>query len=129
MISARVAAGVFCGLAAIVAAFQLALALGAPWGAYAMGGRFPGTYPPAMRVAAIVQMLQLVLMALAVLIRAGLILPAWRPRWGWLAWPVTLVLAVGVVLNLITPSPPERLIWTPVATLMFLASLRIALAR
>lgn len=35
-----------------VAAFQLALALGAPWGTYVMGGTFPGSFPPAMRAAA-----------------------------------------------------------------------------
>ena len=40
-----------------------------------------------------------------------------------------VLLAVGVVLNLITPSPLERLIWAPVALVLFLTSLRVALAR
>lgn len=34
-------------------AFQLALALGAPWGEYAMGGRYPGRFPPGLRLAAV----------------------------------------------------------------------------
>jgi hypothetical protein len=116
-------------LAALVAAFQLALALGAPWGEYAMGGRFRGTYPPAMRVAAVAQMVQIGLLCAIVLMRAGFILKSWRQRWGWLAWTVVFFLAAGVVLNLITPSLMERLIWAPVAILLFLSSLRVALSR
>lgn len=38
----------------VVVAFQVLLALGAPWGSNAMGGRFPGRFPPAMRVLAVV---------------------------------------------------------------------------
>ena len=67
----RVAAVVFAGLTAVVAAFQLALALGAPWGAYAMGGAFPGVMPAAMRAAAAVQILVLGGVALVVLSRAA----------------------------------------------------------
>jgi hypothetical protein len=48
------AAPVF-GVAAVgVIGFQVALALWAPRGAYAMGGAFPERFPPALRVAAVV---------------------------------------------------------------------------
>lgn len=126
MISPKAAAIVFCALVAIVAAFQLALALGAPWGEYAMGGQFRGTYPPFMRFAAVIQMIQLAALCLIVLMRSGFILASWRPRWDWLAWAVVFFLAAGVVLNLITPSPKERLIWAPVAIVLFLCALRVA---
>jgi hypothetical protein len=33
------------------------------------------------------------------------------------------------VLNLITPSGMERLIWAPVAVVLFLCALRVALSR
>ncbi len=36
-------------------AFQLALSAGVPWGEYAMGGAYPGQYPPGLRVAALLQ--------------------------------------------------------------------------
>ena len=127
--TARLAAGVFAGLIAVVALFQLALALGAPWGGLAMGGAFPGTFPPAMRVAALVQIAVLGGGAMVVLARAGLVLPAWRPASRWLVWVVVGLLGVGVILNLITPSQMERLIWAPVAVLLFLSSLRVALSR
>jgi hypothetical protein len=128
-VSARLAAMAFAGLIAVVALFQLALALGAPWGSLAMGGAFPGTFPPAMRVAALVQIAVLGGVALVVLARAGLVLPAWRRTSRWLVWVVVGLLGLGVVLNLITPSGLERLIWAPVAVAMFAASLRVALSR
>jgi len=127
MIGAPLAAKVFAGLTTVVVVFQLALALGAPWGAYAMGGAFPGTYPPAMRIAALVQIPILAGVAAIVLARAGVGFPRWRPQR--LAWVVVVLLAVGVVLNLITPSGTERLIWAPVAVLLFLCALRVALSR
>ena len=128
MISPAVAAWVFAGLTGVVALFQLALALGAPWGAYAMGGKFPGVFPPPMRIAALVQIALLAAIAGVVLTRAGVALTAWRPAASWLAWVVVGLMAVGVVLNLITQSRKERMIWAPVAIVLFLASLRVALA-
>ena len=51
----RIAGIVYAVATAIVVAFQIALALGAPWGAYAMGGAYPGQFPPELRIAALVQ--------------------------------------------------------------------------
>jgi hypothetical protein len=127
MPSAAGAARVFAGLTAVVILFQLALGAGAPWGAYAMGGAFPGTYPPPMRVAAVVQAAILAGVAAVVLARGGAAFPRWRPQR--LAWAVVALLAGGVVLNLITPSGMERLIWAPVAVVLFLCALRVALSR
>src|SRR6185436_2062812 len=86
MPSPRLAAMVFAALTAVVCAFQLALAAGAPWGEYAMGGAFPGVYPPAMRVAAIGQVVILAVVAMVVASRAGLVLPTLRPVSRWLVW-------------------------------------------
>ncbi len=127
--SARLAALIFAALTSLVALFQLALALGAPWGAVAMGGAFPGVYPPAMRAVALVQVLILGGVGLVVCVRAGLVFPRWTAAARWPTWVVVGLLAVGVVLNLITPSGLERLIWAPVATLLCLAALRVALSR
>ena len=126
MPSARLVARVFAGLTGLVCLFQLALAAGAPWGEYAMGGAFPGVMPPPMRVAAVVQVIVLSTVALVVLSRAGLILPAWRRASGWLIYLIVALLGISVVLNLITPSPLERLIWAPVAAMLFLSALRVA---
>lgn len=68
----RTASILYGGLSAGVVAFEVALALGAPWGAYAMGGAFRGRYPTSMRVAAVAQAVVILLMAAVVLSRAGL---------------------------------------------------------
>ena len=125
---ARLAAIVFAALTGVVCAFQLALAAGMPWGEYAMGGAFPGVMPAPMRVAAVVQVGVLAAVALLVASRAGLALPGWARVARWLVWAVVVLLGVSVVLNLITPSPMERLIWAPVAAVLFLSALRVALA-
>jgi hypothetical protein len=121
------AAVVFAILTAGVIAFQIALALGAPWGAYAMGGRFPGRFPPAMRIAALVQAVLLSVAVLIVLSDAGLIQPSVAGPFPWLIWLVVAFSAISLVLNAITPSASERRIWLPVAVVLVLCSLIVAL--
>ena len=71
----RIAAFLYAIITLAVVAFQIALAAGAPWCAFAMGGAFPGQFPPAMRIAAIIQAALLIGFALVVLARTGIILP------------------------------------------------------
>jgi hypothetical protein len=118
----RVAALIYAIVSSAVVAFQLALAAGAPWGAYAMGGAFPGQFPPPLRIAAIIQAALLLGMTAVVLARAGLVLPAWSRASRWLIWIVVAFAAVSLVLNLITPSAGERAIWAPTALLLLLSS-------
>jgi hypothetical protein len=110
----------------VAVAFQLALAAGAPWGAYAMGGAFPGQFPPELRIAALVQGALIALMSLVVLARAGLILPGWSRASRRLVWVVVAFAALSLVLNLITPSASERVLWAPVALLLLVSSAVIA---
>lgn len=128
-VTATFAARAFTALVAVVCAFQLALVLGAPWGEFAMGGASPGAYPMAMRVAAGVQIIVLGAVALIILCRAGLALARLRPIARWACWGVVVLLGASVVLNLITPSSLERLIWAPVAIALFLSALRVASSR
>jgi len=122
----RVAAIIYAIVSLGVIAFQIALAAGAPWGAYAMGGAFPGQFPPELRVAAIVQAVLLAGLAAVILARAGLILPGWSRASRWLAWVVVAFSVVSFVLNLITPSAGERAIWAPTAFLLLISSLVVA---
>ncbi|SMH29516.1 hypothetical protein [Maritimibacter sp. HL-12] len=118
------AAVIYAGLAALVVLFQLALAAGAPWGHLAMGGRYPGRFPPSMRAAAVVQAAVIVALSLIILGGAGLARPA--PP-GWLVWAVVAVSALSAAMNLATKSIPERRLWAPVALLMLVCALRVAL--
>lgn len=128
MTTSAAAAIVFAVVTAGVVAFQLALALGAPWGAYAMGGARPGRFSAPMRAGALGQALILALLAVAVLAEAGLVLPTVSASFPWLIWLAVAFSAVGVVLNAITRSAGERRLWLPVALVMLVASLVVALA-
>jgi hypothetical protein len=123
---ARVAALIYAIVTLGVVAFQIALAAGAPWGAYAMGGASPGQFPPALRIAAILQAVLLAGMAAVILARMGLILPGWVRVSHWLVWIVVALTAFSLVLNLITPSGGERAIWAPTLALLLISSLIVA---
>jgi hypothetical protein len=123
------AAILFAALACAAAAFQVALMLGAPWGAYAMGGAFPGQFPASMRMAAGVQSVILLLWAGIVLARADVALRAWSRAARWLVWVVVAFSAISLLLNLITPSAGERLLWAPVGFLMLVTSVVVATSR
>ena len=123
-----IALAIFLSLCTIVALFQLALALGAPWGEYTMGGRFPGKLPLKMRIAALIQIIILLVLAFIVLIRSG---------WAWGQfysigktgiWFVAAFFVLGSVVNLLTPSKGERAIWGPVNILLFITSIIVALS-
>ena len=126
----RIAAIVFAALTLGVVAFQIALAVGAPWGAYAMGGAFPGQFPPELRVGAVIQAILLAGFAAVVLARAELIQVRWlRKAARWLIWVVVAFFAISLVLNLITPSAGERALWVPVILLLLICSLVVALGK
>ena len=125
----RAAAIGYAGISAGVVAFQLALAAGVPWGAYAMGGAFPGRFPPAMRLAALLQAGLIVLMALVVLSRAGLTLASWSHASRRLVWLVIALGVVSVVLNVATPSADERIMWTPVTFLLLACGVLVAISK
>lgn len=122
----RSAGWLFALLAGCVAAFQLALTLGAPWGEYAMGGAVSGALPPALRAAALFQALLWVVFTCIVLSRAGIALPGWARASRWLVWGVVAVMAISTVLNLLTPSAGERMIWAPVALTLLICSALVA---
>ena len=125
----RLAALVYGSVSLGVILFQLALAAGAPWGAYAMGGAFPGQFPPELRVAAVVQAVILALLALVVLARAGMALPNRSRASRWLIWIVVVFSTISLVLNTLTPSTDERAIWMPVALVMLICSVIVAVSK
>ncbi|MCJ7710479.1 MAG: hypothetical protein MUQ32_06555 [Chloroflexi bacterium] len=122
-----VAATVYAIATAGVIAFQVTLALGAPWGAYAMGGASPGRFPPKLRAAALVQAVVLAFLAVVVLSHAGLVLVSLSEAIPWLIWVVVAFSAISVVLNSISRSAGERRVWVPVGLVLLVSSLAVAL--
>ncbi|MFW6135018.1 MAG: hypothetical protein ACOC5R_05530 [Elusimicrobiota bacterium] len=121
-----IAAIIFTILISIVIVFQIGLVIGMPWGEYAMGGRFTGTYPWKMRLGSMIQIVILFFFAFIVLLRAGII----RSRYDGFSitaiWLVVGFLVLSVVLNFITPSKKERAIWGPISILLLVTSLIVA---
>ena len=106
--------------------FQVALALGAPWGALAMGGASPGRFPPRLRVAAAAQAVLLGVAAAVVLARAGLAFAGLADTARILIWLVVALAVVALVLNLASRSAGERRLWVPVAVVMLASSVVVA---
>lgn len=112
----------------MIAAFQLALVLGAPLGRAAWGGTTHLQLPPGLRIASAFAFGVWTLAALIVLGRAGIhasALPSALLRWG--TWILIGVLPLGAVLNFASPSNWERYLWGPVA--LILAGLCLLVAR
>lgn len=112
---------------AVVMAFQLLLALGAPWGEMAMGGRFPGRFPPFMRLVALVQILLLAFIAAIVLTRAGIVYSNHAEFAESAIWGAVVFSLLAAILNVITPSKRERQLWAPVSLLLLACSTYVAL--
>ena len=123
-----VAAIVFALLSLGVVAFQVALALGAPWGAYAMGGAFPGRYPAPLRIVALAQAIAIAFLAVVVLGFGGVIDIPLVDALPWLAWVPVAFSALAVALNGISRSAGERRIWVPVSVVLLATSLIVAVS-
>jgi len=113
--TAQTLAMIYAALVALPLAMQLAVALGAPLGRFTVGGRFAGRLPPLWRGLAVVQAGLLAAMAAAVLDRGGVIALDLPPVAFWLALGMSIL---TLLANAISPSRPERRLWTPVALAM-----------
>jgi hypothetical protein len=114
---------------AIIAAFQVALALGVPWGRAAYGGSSE-TLPPELRVASAVAAVVWLLAAAVVLGRGGYWGSPRRStafRWG--TWLVAGLLGLGALVNFASSSPWERLGWGPLALLLAIGCVVVARSR
>jgi hypothetical protein len=110
----------------VIAAFQATLALGAPLGHAAWGGR-QAHLPTRLRIGSAVAVVFWILAALIVLGRAGFEVspfPDVVERWG--TWILVGLLPVGALMNIASSSRWERYLWGPLA--LVLASLTLVVA-
>ena len=111
-----------------IAIFQAALALGAPLGVAAWGGTHPGRLSSRLRVASAFACAFWLFSALLVLERGGsaiVSLPSGLARWG--TWVLIVVLPIGAVMNLASSSRWERFVWGPLALVLAVLCLVVAL--
>lgn len=118
-------ATIYACLTTLPAAMHVLLAAGAPLGRFTVGGRFPGRLPVPWRALALLQAGLLGGMAAAVLDRAGVIDVGIPAALFWTAVGLTLVTFIA---NAVSPSRPERLLWTPVIAAMSATAVGVGFA-
>jgi len=110
-------AGIFAVvLLAVVGVFQIALALGAPLGHAAWGGRHDGVLPTRLRIGSgVAGVVIYPLIGFFVLASASLITADWMPGTGKAGmWFLSGLFTLGAVANLASRSKLERY-WGPVS--------------
>jgi len=125
---AQAAAIIFTVLMGALAIFQAALIAGAPLGHFAWGGQHR-VLPRRLRIGSAVAIALYGLFALILMMRAGLLAP-W-PDTSWItfaSWVILAYLALGVVMNAISRSLPERLTMTPLVVALLVLALVVATA-
>jgi hypothetical protein len=106
-------------LLAALGSFQAALAAGMPAAEYAWGGRFSGALPLPYRWASAAALPMLALAAWVILARADLARPGSGARPIRIAaWAITAFLALNTFGNLMSASPAERMVMTPLSLLL-----------
>jgi hypothetical protein len=112
------AALLFCTLLAALAVFQLALAFGAPLGHFAWGGQH-AVLPRHLRIGSAVSIVLYAGFALLALDSAQLVSSGLGAGFVQAAmWVIAVYLLLGVAMNGISRSRPERLTMTPVALVL-----------
>ena len=116
-------------LALVVAVFQLALALGAPWGSLAWGGGHERRLPARLRAGSVASAAVMTLIGWFFL-SVALDLPSPVPSSSRsaFAWLVSVLFAVGTLMNAASRSRSERAVWTPVAAMLCACSAVTALS-
>ena len=123
-----IAAIIFCTLFGALAVFQLALALGAPLGRFAWGGGHE-RLPTPLRIGSAISIALYALFCAIIAERAGLMaLFPWSSFSSIGAWIVTGYLGLGIVMNAISRSKPERYTMTPLVIVLFATALIVAMS-
>ena len=120
----EIAAAGYASTVLVVIFWQICLIGGAPWGHLTQGGSHIGALPRSGGIVAAVSIPILVFMA-AGISSVGNLYPYWAP---WTGLVAVAAQTLVTVLNWITPSKPERLLWAPITSLMLLLASYIVLS-
>jgi uncharacterized membrane protein YjgN (DUF898 family) len=110
----------------LLAVFQIALAAGAPWGRFAWGGQHR-VLPRNLRIGSVIAVVIYAVTAFIAWERVGAstVLPV--PFVQVAMWVLFAYFALGIVMNAISRSKPERYTMTPVVAVLAVLSLLIAM--
>jgi hypothetical protein len=122
-----IAAILLCVILGGLAVFQLALVFGAPLGHFAWGGA-DRVLPRAKRIGSAVSILLYAVFAWVFLMKAGVV-PVVLPEIvvDVATWVIVGYFALGIPLNAISRSKPERYTMTPILIVLLVLALIVAL--
>jgi hypothetical protein len=125
---ATISSGFLVATTLVVALFQIALALGAPWGAYAYGGARTGKLPVGFRINSVVAAVVMVAISGHYLAQLGVFEPVLDPAGNSVVnWVLVGFTGLAALANNATRSKLERAVWGVPTILMFMAALFVAL--
>lgn len=108
--------------------FQIALALGAPLGQYAWGGKHK-VLPPSLRVGSALSLLVYLVITICLLSKSGIYqIIQQGTLLNILVWVIFVYLVLGIFMNAISRSKKERYTMTPIVILLASCALTVALA-
>ena len=116
-----------CVLLAALAVFQVLLIAGKPWGRLAWGGQHV-VLPERLRVGSAVSIVIYAFVAVLFLSAAGLVSVLPRGFVDVAIWVLVGYFGLGIVLNGISRSRPERLVMTPTVAVLTGVALVLALS-
>ena len=125
---ATISAGFLVATTFIVCLFQIALASGAPWGAYAYGGARVGKLPVGFRINFVVAAVVMLAISGHYLAQLGVFTPLLDSAGNSVVnWVLVAFTGLSAIANNITRSKKERAVWAIPTILMFIAALVVAL--
>ena len=128
MNSLEIATWVTVTLLTVITLFQIALISGAPWGEYAFGGRHKGPLPRNLRLGSAISSFMYLGIAGHLLAQIGIFPQLLDANLNSIAnWAIVGIFSLALIMNTITPSKKERLVWGPVALVLLACSVIIAL--
>lgn len=116
-----------CFILACLSIFQIALIAGAPIGRFAWGGQHT-VLPLKLRIGSVVAVLLYAFFAAVLLTKSGVVdLIANNVIVDIAMWIITAYLFIGIFMNAISRSKPERFVMTPVTIILALIFLLVEL--
>lgn len=123
----EIAAIIACIILAGLSAFQAALILGVPIGKYAWGGQH-GTLPRHLRIASSISIILYGVFTVFILSKVSFIpIIGNQTTVNVATWILAIYFCIGVPMNAISRSKPERHLMTPVALVLAVTTLILAL--
>jgi hypothetical protein len=116
----RIIALIAAHIYAVIAFFQISLAMGAPFGEVVWGGGHDPVLPPGLRIASAIAAVMLIWMLLVVLARAGVVRiePVRRAYLAGFTWAVAGFMALNTMGNVASKSLFEQRVLAPVTAIL-----------